>query len=87
MGALLVHGCMTLKNLVRQADNIYESPNFSAFGEQRYTILKITDALVNSPSLTTGLASQELRKQFSDPATYRKHGKASTDVYFRKTLV
>lgn len=87
MNALLVHGSMTLKNLVRRRDNIYESPNFSSFSTQDYVLLKITDALVNSPSLTTGLASQELRKQFSDPSTYRKHGKASTDVYFRKALV
>lgn len=86
MGVLLVHGCMTLKNLVRKADNIYEYPNFASFAPQTYQILKITDALVNNPSLTTGLASQDLRKQFSDPATYRKCAKASTDVYFRKSL-
>lgn len=84
---LLVHSSMTLKNLVRQRDDIYASPKFSAFGEQNYILLKITDALVNSPSLTTGLASQELRKQFSDPSTYKKFGKASTDVYFRKSLM
>lgn len=84
---LLVHSSMTLKNIIRQKNNIYESPNFSSFAEQEYVLLKITDSLVNSPSLTTGLASQELRKQFSDPMTYMKHGKASTDVYFKKSLV
>lgn len=87
MNVLLVHGCMTLKNLIRKRNNIYEYPDFSSWTEQDYVILKITDALVNNPSLTTGLSSQDLRKQFSDPATYRKHAKASTDVYFRKSLV
>lgn len=87
MGALLVHASMTLKNIIRCKNNIYEAPRFSAYIEPEYVILKITDALVNSPSLTTGLASQELRKQFTDPMTYRKHGKASTDIYFRKSLV
>ena len=87
MNVLLVHGCMTLKNLIRKRNNIYEYPDFSSWTEQDYVILKITDALVNNPSLTTGLSSQDLRKQFSDPATYRKHAKASTDVYFRKSLI
>ena len=83
---MLVHVCMTLKNLIRCTDNIYEYPNFASFKEQDYTILRITDALINSPSLTTGLSSQNLRSQFSNPATYTKHGKASTDVYFRKSF-
>ena len=86
MGVLLVHGGMILKNLIRRADNIYEYPSFASFRPQNYKILKLTDALVNSPSLTTGLASQDLRKQFSEPQTYKKCAKASTDVYFRKSL-
>ena len=84
---LLTHACMILKNLVRMRKDIYESPNFSAMKNPDYVILKMTDALIDSPALTTGLSSQNYKKQFSDPDTYRKHAKASTDVYFRKTLV
>ena len=87
MNVLLVHGCMTLKNLIRLKDDIYQFPNFSSFKEQEYVMLKITDALVHNPSLSTSLSSQDLRKQLADPATYRKHAKASTDVQFRKSLV
>lgn len=87
MNVMLVHVCMTLKNLIRCADNIYEYPSFSSPKEQDYVILRITEALVNNPSLSTGLSSQNLRSQFSNPITYNKHGKASTDVFFRKTLV
>lgn len=86
MNVMLVHVCMTLKNLIRQTENIYEYPSFASYRNPDYTILRITDALVNNPSLTTGLSSQNLRTQFSNPATYTKHGKASTDVYFRKSL-
>ena len=87
MGALLVHGSMTIKNLIRCKDDIFKTPRFSSYYEGEYTILTITDALINNPSLTTGLASQNLRDQFTNPATYRKHAKASTDVYFMKSLV
>ena len=87
MNVLLVHICMTLKNLIRLENNIYEYPKFSSLKKQNYTILRITEALVNNPSLTTGLASQNLRSQLSNPITYQKTAKASSDVFFKKTLV
>lgn len=84
INVMLVHFAMIIKNLVRKEEDIYQYPNFSLSKDQKYTILRLTDALVNNPSLTTGLSSQNLRTQLSNPISYMKHGKSSTDYYFKR---
>lgn len=86
-GVILVHWAMVIKNLLCRADDIYAAPRFSSYTDNDYRIMTITEALVNNPSIATSLASQELRKQFESPETYKKHGKSSSDAYFRRSLV
>ena len=84
-----VHSELIMKNIVRSKDNIMESPRFDSvvLSDSDYEIVTVTSALVNNPSLTIGLGSQELRKQFLNPDTYNKRAKSPFDDYFRTTLV
>ena len=83
-----VHAELIMKNIVRSSDDIMENPRFDdvCLQDSDYTILRVTEALVNNPSLTIGLASQEFKKQFANPDTYNKCAKSPLDDYFRETL-
>lgn len=87
INVMLVHFAMVIKNLIRKEEDIYQYPNFSVSKDQPYVVLKLTEALIHNPSLTTGLSSQNLRTQLSNPITYMKHAKSTTDSFFKKSLV
>lgn len=59
-----------LNRLIRDADNIYERPDFSKFENPRYKILTLNQALLNTKAPTVGFSYQELKRQILSDALY-----------------
>lgn len=59
-----------LNRLIRDADNIYQRPDFSKFENPRYKILTLNQALINTKAPTVSFSYQELKRQILSDALY-----------------
>lgn len=82
-----VHTEMILKGLIRNADDILHPPAFNDEEKMdNYQILTVSNALLNSPSITQSLAFEELGRQFTNPMTYNKYHKSEYDIFFKEEI-
>ena len=52
-----------------------------------YQILTVSNALLNSPSISLSLSFEELGRQFINPTTYNKYHKSEYDIYFKEEIL
>lgn len=72
-----------LNRLIRDADNIYNRPDFSKFENPRYKILTLNQALMNTKAPTIGFSFQELKRQILSDALYEeKDGSSYLDPLY-----
>lgn len=72
-----------LNRLIRDADNIYNRPDFTQFTHPKYKILTLKQALLNSRAPSIGLAFQEFKRQILGDALYEdKDGTSYLDPLF-----
>ena len=73
-----------ISKLVRDRNNTMFRPDFS--GEfVDFVFVRLTDAVVCSPSFIMGISFRDLFKQLSTHATFNKHGQSPYDPFFRTT--
>lgn len=78
-----VQGEVILNRLIRDADNIYNRPDFSKFAEPKYKILTLNQALLNTKAPTIGLSYQEVKRQVLSDALYaEKKGSSYLDPLY-----
>lgn len=83
----LVHAECIIASIVKDSENILYRPHFEdPLRAQSYQILRVSDALLNSPSLTRSLSFQDLSKQVTNPNTNRKCATSEFDDLYRETL-
>lgn len=72
-----------LNRLIRDADNIYNRPDFSKFEIPKYKILTLNQALMNTKAPTIGFSFQELKRQILSDALYEeKDGSSYLDPLY-----
>lgn len=72
-----------LNRLIRDADNIYNRPDFSKFENPKYKILTLNQALMNTKAPTIGFSFQELKRQILSDALYEeKDGSSYLDPLY-----
>lgn len=81
MEADSVHLETIIRAIVRSADNILEIPDFSKYSP-KYKILTISTALEKNPSMFISMSFQALRRQLSDPITFKKKKSSHVDPFF-----
>lgn len=84
LGISSVHYAILLMNQIRDADNIFATPNWY-LNNPRYQILSLNEALNYNPSVTVSLSYQKITKIFYSPLTYKKKGASFMDLFFMKT--
>ena len=78
-----VHAEMILRALVRDAADLMKRPDFSAGpDEPPYTVLKLTPAILNSPSITNSLAFERIKAQLTGTDIFNKTQPGILDVLF-----
>lgn len=83
-----VHTEMILKGLVRSNEDILHPPAFNDTEKMDdYQILTVSNALLNSPSISLSLSFEELGRQFINPTTYNKYHKSEYDIYFKEEIL
>ncbi len=76
----LVHVENIIRELIREKENSSKRPDFSKpESEIDYEILRVTDAILKSPSIAVSLSFEQIKKQIYDPDTYEKDGKSLLD--------
>ena len=68
--------------LVRDRNNIMFRPDFSKESVD-FIFVRLTDAVVYSPSFIMGISFRDLFKQFASHTTFSKHGQSPYDPFFR----
>lgn len=82
-----VHHEMIVRNMLRKKSNKYEFPDFGPNGDHEdYQILRIDDALYNSPSPLISLCHGHLKKQLLSPQFYKKDAPSHLDPLFAPVL-
>lgn len=82
-----VHSEMILKGLIRSTEDILHPPAFADETKMDdYQILTVSNALLNSPSISLSLSFEELGRQFTNPTTYDKYQKSEYDIYFKEEI-
>ena len=69
-----VQGEVILNRLIRDANNIYQRPDFRQFKNPDISILTLNKALMCTTDPTIALSYQELKRQFVGDALYEKDG-------------
>lgn len=77
----LIHIEALLYNLIRDANDILERPNFK-LKNPKYQIITITNSILKG-DLYTGFCFQYLRRQFIDPDFFRKKSDGLFGIFFR----
>lgn len=73
-----------VSKLVRDRNNTLFRPDFS--GETvDFVFVRLTDAVVYSPSFIMGISFRDLFKQFASHTTFNKQGKSPYDPFFKTT--
>lgn len=76
-----------LNRLIRDANDIYNRPNFSKFENPEYKILTLNQALLNTKAPTIGFSYQELKRQILSDALYEeKDGSSYLDPLYADTI-
>lgn len=82
-----VHHEMIIRNMLRKKSNKYRFPDFGPGGDHEdYQILRIDDALYNSPSPLISLCHGHLKKQLLSPQFYQKEAPSYIDPLFAPVL-
>ena len=72
-----------INRLIRDANDIYQRPDFSKFKVPEYTILKLNKALHMTKAPTIGLSYQETKRQILGDALYEeKDGSSYLDPFY-----
>jgi hypothetical protein len=77
-----VHAEVILRNMVRLKSDLSLRPDFSSDDPGEYTILRLVDAILQSPSIIQSLSFQDIRRQLMDVRTYSKSGSSLLDPLF-----
>lgn len=76
-----VHLETIISNMLRDPNDILKAPDFSQY-EPNYTLLSVTGANTNHPSLTSSLSFQYVKAQLARPITFRKKATSQNDQLF-----
>lgn len=76
-----VHIECIVRELIRKPDDIMQRPDFTEV-DPEYTILRVTDGIMNSPSITISLSFEKVKRQLYDPKSYKKDGRSLLDYFF-----
>lgn len=68
-----------LKRLIRNKLNPLEPLDFSKENLDDYIILRVTDAIINNPSVAIGLSFERIKKQLNTPNFFTKEGYSLID--------
>jgi hypothetical protein len=76
-----VHAELIIRELVRDPEHLTKRPKrFKS--EEDYVILRVTEAILNSPSSSVSLSFEQIKKQILTPALYFKDGESILDVLY-----
>lgn len=79
-----IHGEILVKPLIRDAHDILKYPDFKTYDSiKNYQILTVSKALENHPAVLVSLSFQNLERQLSNPATFRKTSSSFIDAFYR----
>jgi hypothetical protein len=76
------HVEVILRALVRDPENLTVFPDWSGEECPPYRVLRVTDAVLHSPSVVPGMSFEQIKRQLADPATYDKNGESALDSLF-----
>jgi hypothetical protein len=78
-----VHAEMILRAMVRSASDLMARPDFSTGPDAPpYVVLKLTPAILNSPSVTNSLAFERVKAQLTSTEILRKRSPGVIDALF-----
>ena len=78
-----VHAEIILRAMVRSAEDPMARPDFSVGpDEPAYVMLKLTPAILNSPSVTNSLAFERVKQQLTSTEILRKNRSGVIDALF-----
>jgi hypothetical protein len=78
----LVHAELILRCLIRDPNDLTHRPDFTTGEWPESVVLRVTEALLKSPSVAISLAFERVKKQFTSPETYEKDLDSVMDVFF-----
>lgn len=82
-----IQGEIIINRLIRDANNLYQRPDFSKFENPQYKILTLNQALLNTKAPTVGFSYQELKRQIlSDDLYETKKGGSFLDPLYADTV-
>jgi len=82
MGVNMTHIDLIIRELIRDKENVLKRPENIGekdFSDDEYQILKVTDAILKSPSLSVSFSFEQIKRQVLDPLTYAKEGTSYYD--------
>lgn len=80
-----IHAEIIIANQVRLGDTndtILEKPNWDKPNNEEYTILTLSRALNNHPSITISLSYERIKRALYTPLTYKKRQPSFMDLFF-----
>lgn len=87
INANFVAGEIIINRLIRSAENIYESPDFSKDEMPAYVILTVRKALSKNKSPLIGISYQDIKRQFlSDDFYSERNGTSYLDSLFKTEI-
>lgn len=79
-----VHYEVLVSNQIRSSEDILEKPDWSTLIEPKYSILTLSQALTNNPSITICLLYRKVSDTLYKPLSFRKHKSSVFDLYYMK---
>ena len=76
------HASVILSNLIRDKNDILDTPDWTVPNQSEYQILPLSSALSNHPSITISLMYQGISRALISPITYKKNKPSRMDMYF-----
>lgn len=86
VSANIVAGEVLLNRLIRSERDPYHRPDFTAPELEPFTLNTIQNCLKNNPSMTTGAAFENIRRQILADNYSERTEESSSDYYFRETV-
>lgn len=84
IGSDLVHGELLIRPLIRSQEDILALPDFKRYDAiNNYRIMTVKSALEKNPSVLISLSFQYLKRQLSNPLTFRKTKGSYIDPFFK----
>ena len=81
LGLASVHAEVILSNQIRDAENIYEKPDWS-IPNVPYKIKALNKALMDNPSIAVTLSYQRTSQALYNPSTFKKTKPSVLDLFF-----